>query len=141
MPADGGDREGDQARERHVSVRRCGARTARACCSSASATRNDGRDDSDWYFVPADGGAISPTGAVERLQGGRSRARPRSRCDASGVLFADGDFDSTNIYRMPFDATFQKVVRRSSSGDRRRGFQLLADGLAGWPPDCLRGRK
>ena len=32
-----------------------------------------------------------------------------SASPADGLLFTDGDYDSTNIYRMPFDAAFRKA--------------------------------
>ena len=63
----------------------------------------------DWYFVPADGGAVTPTGAIERLRAaGFGLGRDLSVTDR-GVLFSHGTIDSTNIYRMPFDAAFQKA--------------------------------
>ena len=70
----------------------------------------DGANQFDWYFVPADGAAITPTRAVERLRGvadfgpGRNLSVTRS-----GVLFSHGSLESSNIYRMPFDSSFQKV--------------------------------
>jgi serine/threonine protein kinase/Tol biopolymer transport system component len=66
-------------------------------------------DDRDWYFVPADGGALIPTGAIARLRAGRFGFNTALSVTSNGVLFHNGDFDSTNIYRMPFDAAFQKV--------------------------------
>ena len=69
-------------------------------------------DDRDWYFVPADGGALLPTGAVARLRAGRFGFNTALSVTSNGVLFYNGDFDSTNIYRMPFDAGFQNVNRR-----------------------------
>jgi eukaryotic-like serine/threonine-protein kinase len=66
-------------------------------------------DDRDWYFVPADGGALVPTGAVARLRAGRFGFNTALSVTSNGVLFHNGDFDSTNIYRMPFDAAFQNV--------------------------------
>jgi eukaryotic-like serine/threonine-protein kinase len=63
----------------------------------------------DWYFVPADGGPLTTVGAGERLRAvdfgpGRNLSVTRG-----GVLFSHGSVDSTNIYRMPFDAAFQQV--------------------------------
>ncbi len=66
-------------------------------------------DDRDWYFVPAEGGALMPTGAIARLRAGRFGFNTALSVTSNGVLFHNGDFDSTNIYRMPFDAAFQNV--------------------------------
>ncbi len=64
----------------------------------------------DWYFVPADGGAIASTGAFDRLR--RFDFGPARNLGVTdgGVLFSHGDLESSNIYRLPFDAAFQKVT-------------------------------
>ena len=63
----------------------------------------------DWYFIPADGGAISPMGAIERLRAADFGPGRNLSVTDRGVLFSHGTLESSNIYRMPFDATFQKV--------------------------------
>ena len=63
----------------------------------------------DWYFVPADGGAISPMGAIERLRAADFGPGRNLSVTDRGVLFSHGTLESSNIYRMPFDATFQKI--------------------------------
>jgi eukaryotic-like serine/threonine-protein kinase len=66
-------------------------------------------DDRDWYFVPAEGGPLTPTGALARLRAGGFGFNTTLSVTSNGVLFAHGDFDSTGIYRMPFDAGFENV--------------------------------
>ena len=70
---------------------------------------NNAKDERDWYFLPVDGGSPRPTGSLARLQAlgfglGRNLA-----VTTGGLLFAEGNIDSTNLYRMPFDTSFQKV--------------------------------
>ena len=63
----------------------------------------------DWYFVSTDGGSVEPTGAARRLgAAGLGLGRDLS-VTSDGFLFASGDYESTNIYRLPFDAAFQNV--------------------------------
>jgi Tol biopolymer transport system component/predicted Ser/Thr protein kinase len=70
----------------------------------------NGVDDGDWYYVSAESGAVSKTGARQRLEAaGLSLGRNLAPLPG-GVLFAHGGIESTNIYRMPLDPTFQKVA-------------------------------
>jgi Tol biopolymer transport system component/predicted Ser/Thr protein kinase len=62
----------------------------------------------DWFFVPVDGGAEVATGAVTRLEAGGFGLGRELAITAGGFLFGDGTFDSSNLYRLPFDAPFNK---------------------------------
>jgi eukaryotic-like serine/threonine-protein kinase len=70
---------------------------------------NNGQDDSDWYFVAVDGGALTPTGAARRLEAAGFGLGRYHSVTADGVLFTNGSIDSTGVYRMPFDAKFQNA--------------------------------
>jgi Tol biopolymer transport system component/predicted Ser/Thr protein kinase len=64
----------------------------------------------DWYFVSPDGGSVEPTAAARRLgAAGLGLGRDLS-VTSDGFLFASGDYESTSIYRLPFDAAFQNVT-------------------------------
>ena len=63
----------------------------------------------DWYFVPADGGPLVPTGAVPRLEATGFGLGRYLSVSTGGLLFINGSLDSTNIYRMPFDAGFERT--------------------------------
>jgi eukaryotic-like serine/threonine-protein kinase len=64
---------------------------------------------SDWYFISPSDASATPTGAVRRVRdAGLGLGRDLS-VTADGVLFVNGNFESTNIYRMPFDAKFRTV--------------------------------
>ncbi len=51
----------------------------------------------------------TPTGAVRRLEAAGFGLGRDLSVTSDGLLFTNGDYDSTNIYRMPFDATFRKA--------------------------------
>jgi serine/threonine protein kinase len=70
----------------------------------------DGRSEIDWYFVPVDGGPMQPTGAVRKLAAAGLGPGRDLNVTPDGVVFAVGNLDSTNIYRLPFDASFRKVA-------------------------------
>jgi len=70
---------------------------------------DDGRADRDWYYISADGASVAPTGAMRRLQAAGLGLGRNLGVAPGGLLFAEGNLDSTNIYRMPFDAKSQKV--------------------------------
>ena len=53
---------------------------------------------------------MAPTGARQRLEAVGLDLGRNLAVTPGGVLFANGNIDSTNIYRMPLDATFQKVT-------------------------------
>ena len=61
----------------------------------------------DWYFVPADGGPILPTGALSRLEAAGFGLGRYLSVTTGGLLYTNGSIDSTSIYRMPFDAGFE----------------------------------
>ena len=63
----------------------------------------------DWYLVSADSGAATPTGAGERLRAVSFGAGHDLSVTEGGILFAWGTLDSTNVYRMPFDAGFTRA--------------------------------
>ena len=63
----------------------------------------------DWYFVPDDGGPMVSTGAREALRPGDFGPGRNLAVMQDGVMFAHGSVESANIYRLPFDAAFQKV--------------------------------
>jgi eukaryotic-like serine/threonine-protein kinase len=64
----------------------------------------------DWYHVSLDTGATTATGAGDRLRAvGLGPGRNLSVIEG-GVLFSYGTLDSTNIYRMPFDAGLRRAT-------------------------------
>lgn len=67
------------------------------------------RDERDWYFLSADGGSPRSIGAQERLRTVGFEIGRDLALTSSGLLFAEGDIDSTNLYRMPLDTTSQNV--------------------------------
>jgi len=64
----------------------------------------------DWYLVAADSGAATPTGAGDRLRAVGFGAGHDLSVTEGGILFAWGTLDSTNVYRMPFDAAFRQAA-------------------------------
>jgi eukaryotic-like serine/threonine-protein kinase len=70
----------------------------------------DGHDDRDWYHVSVDSGVVTPTGARQRLEAVGLYLGRNLAVTPGGALFAHGSIDSTNIYRMPLDATFHKAA-------------------------------
>jgi Tol biopolymer transport system component len=64
----------------------------------------------DWYLVSADNGATTPTGAGDRLRAVDMGASRDLSVTEGGLLFSRGTLDSTNIYRMPFDAGFTRAT-------------------------------
>jgi serine/threonine protein kinase/Tol biopolymer transport system component len=72
--------------------------------------RKDGKTDQDWFFVTADGGSITPTGAVRRLDAAGLGLGQGLNIMPGGLLFSAGNFESTNVYRMPFDPNFLKAT-------------------------------
>ena len=70
----------------------------------------DGKDDRDWYYVAADTGVVTPSGARQRLDAGGLELGRNLGVTSGGMLFADGNIESTNIYRLPLDAAFQKAT-------------------------------
>jgi Tol biopolymer transport system component len=63
----------------------------------------------DWFVVPVDGGPPLPTTARERFEAAGLGLGRGPKVTAGGFLFINGDFDSSNIYRLPFDAPFRKA--------------------------------
>ena len=63
----------------------------------------------DWYFAPADGGPIVPTGALSRLEAAGFGLGRYLSVATGGLLFTNGSIDSASIYRMPFDAGFERA--------------------------------
>ena len=72
--------------------------------------QTDGRDDRDWYYVSIDTGVVTPTGARQRLEAAGLDLGRNLGVTPGGVLFANGNIDSTNIYRMPLDPAYQKTT-------------------------------
>ncbi len=70
----------------------------------------NGVDERDWYHLSIDTGPVAPTGARQRLEAVGLDLGRNLAVTPGGVLFANGNIDSTNIYRMPLDATLQKVT-------------------------------
>jgi eukaryotic-like serine/threonine-protein kinase len=64
----------------------------------------------DWYLVSADTGAAAPTGAGEQLRALDFGPGRNLGVTEGGILFPYGTIDSTNIYRMPFDATLTRAT-------------------------------
>ena len=64
----------------------------------------------DWYLVSADTGGALPTGAGERLRALDFGPGRDLSVTEGGILFPYGTLDSTNIYRMPFDAGFTRAT-------------------------------
>jgi Tol biopolymer transport system component/predicted Ser/Thr protein kinase len=63
----------------------------------------------DWYFVPADGGPLVPTGALSRLEAAGFGLGRYLSVSPGGLLFTNGGLESAGIYRMPFDAGFGRA--------------------------------
>jgi serine/threonine protein kinase len=76
----------------------------------AFTSKPGGGYDYDWYFASGDNGALTPTGAGDRLRAADLGPGRHLSVTTGGILFAQGMLDSTNIYRMPFDAAFQKSI-------------------------------
>ena len=70
---------------------------------------SENAQDRDWYFVAPDNGSSTPTGAARRFEAAGLGIGGYLSVTADGVLFTNGSIDSTSIYRMPFDATFQNA--------------------------------
>ena len=70
---------------------------------------SENAQDRDWYFVATDNGSLTPTGAARRLEAAGLGIGGYHSVTADGVLFTNGSLDSTGVYRMPFDATFQNA--------------------------------
>ena len=68
---------------------------------------SENAQDRDWYFVALDNCSLTPTGAARRLEAAGFGIGGYHSVTADGVLFTNGSIDSTGVYRMPFDATFQ----------------------------------
>jgi Tol biopolymer transport system component len=71
-------------------------------------------NDRDWFFVSAENGALSPTGAVAYLKTARMGFNTAISVARDGLLFTQGDYDSGSIYRMPFDAGFRAATGEPS---------------------------
>jgi eukaryotic-like serine/threonine-protein kinase len=70
---------------------------------------NSSESDRDWYFASADNGALTPTGALARLQTMGGGFNTRISVAPDGLLFVQGSFESSSIFRMPFDRAFRKA--------------------------------
>jgi Tol biopolymer transport system component len=96
----------------------------------------------DWYLVSADSGTVTPTRAGERLRAVSLGTGRDLSVTEGGILFAYGSLDSTNVYRMPFDAGFTRATGNpvpiivgagfsgsptSSSDGRRIAFAVAAN--------------
>ena len=64
----------------------------------------------DWYLVSAETGAATPTGAGEQLRAVDFGPGRNMSITTGGILFPYGTLDSTNIYRMPFDAGLRRAT-------------------------------
>jgi Tol biopolymer transport system component len=64
----------------------------------------------DWYLVSTDTGAATATGAGERLRAVGFGPGRNLSVSEGGLLFTYGTIDSTNIYRMPFDAGLRRAT-------------------------------
>jgi eukaryotic-like serine/threonine-protein kinase len=64
----------------------------------------------DWYLVSVDNGAATATGAGERLRAVDLGPGRNLSVTTGGILVSYGTLDSTNIYRVPFDAGFKRVI-------------------------------
>jgi Tol biopolymer transport system component/predicted Ser/Thr protein kinase len=64
----------------------------------------------DWFFVSADGGPDAPIGAADGLNAARFGLGRDLTVTTKGLLFVNGEYDSTGIYRLPVDAAFQHVT-------------------------------
>ncbi len=71
---------------------------------------SDGRDERDWYYVSAESGVVTPTGARQRLEAAGLDLGRNLGVTMGGALFAHGNIESTNIYRLPLDGTLQKAT-------------------------------
>lgn len=65
--------------------------------------------DEDWFFLSEDGKTLLPTGAAGRLRSAGLGLGRWLNTAPGAVIFATGDLDSTNIYRIPFDSSSHKV--------------------------------
>ena len=80
----------------------------------------------DWYLVSAESGAATATGVGEQLRAmGLGPGRNLSVTEG-GILFPYGTLDSTNIYRMPFDAGFRRPTGNPVPVIVGAGFSLSA---------------
>jgi eukaryotic-like serine/threonine-protein kinase len=64
----------------------------------------------DWYSVPVDGGPVATTGAIAWLRRRDFGPGRGLGVTEGGVLFSHGNAESSNIYRLPFDAAFRNVT-------------------------------
>jgi serine/threonine protein kinase/Tol biopolymer transport system component len=69
-----------------------------------------GQNRFDWYFLPAGGGPVASTGAIERLRAADFGPGNNLAVTQGGVLFSHGNSESSNIYELPFDASFTRVT-------------------------------
>jgi Tol biopolymer transport system component len=63
----------------------------------------------DWYLVSIESGAVTPMDAGDRLRAADLGVSRSLSVTEGGLLFTAGTLDSTNIYRMPFDAGFERA--------------------------------
>jgi Tol biopolymer transport system component len=70
---------------------------------------NSSESDRDWYFASADNGALTPTGALARLQTVGGGFNTRISVAPDGLLFTNSNLESSSIFRMPFDRAFRKA--------------------------------
>ena len=92
----------------------------------------------DWYLVSADTGATTATGAGERLRAADLGPGRHLSVTEGGILFPHGTLDSTNIYRMPFDAGFRRATGGPVPVIVGAGFSRLSDVVVGRPAHRLR---
>jgi Tol biopolymer transport system component len=64
----------------------------------------------EWYLVSAADGTTVPTGAGDRLRAMDLGFSRDLSVTEGGLLFSLGSLDSTNIYRMPFDAGLTRAT-------------------------------
>ena len=120
LPAGGGTAKEIKI-DKGITAGRCGARTARACSSSASATRRMGETTTTGSSFRPMAAPSTPTGAVRRLRGGRNRARARSQLSRRMVcLFTDGNLRQHQHLSNAVRCDVPNGLRRSCSGDCRR---------------------
>ena len=105
--ADGTDKKEIKIEKRHR--RRAGVAPGRKGLALLGFAGSENAQDRDWYFVRPDSGSLTPTGAARRLEAAGLGIGGDLGVTADGVLFTNGNIDSTNMYRMPFDATFQNA--------------------------------
>ncbi|HXB72552.1 MAG TPA: protein kinase [Candidatus Acidoferrales bacterium] len=87
----------------------------------------------DWYTVPVDGGEEKSCGAAIWLRDSFGRVSPSSLSSA-GVLIYAGEADSTNAYRVPFDAAQARVTGAPIA-------VTMAPGISFWPTASADGTK